>query len=427
MLKAASMKAITGGTLIDGTGADPTSQATILIEGSKIAAVGKDVQIPSGSEIIDAKSKTIMPGLIDSHIHNMGLKEHPKIDRVSRPSELALIRSIGDCRALLAAGYTTLRDCGGTNGVLLRKAAAEGSLSGLPRIVAAGLLVVQTFNSIDDPALPLECSDARTTRHAAHQGRECLVCDGVDECIKGTRYALGFGADFIKTFVSGNYLGENESSSDLQFHLSEIKAIVETAAQAGKFVTAHSQNRISSKNAILGGVKTIDHAHGTDDDVIALAMEHNAIFISSLASLQLILERGTVAPPWLVERAKHEWDQTIEGYERMRRAGAILAAGSDFNGSPMAPLGNNAVELELLTKYCGFSPMEAIVATTKNGASACFMDEKIGTIQPGKYADLLIINGNPLSDINILQHVNNIKMVMLEGKIEIDNGLLKSK
>jgi imidazolonepropionase-like amidohydrolase len=420
-------KAIIGGTLIDGTGSDPVGEATVLIRGSKIAAVGKSVQIPQRAEVIDATGRTVMPGLIDSHMHNMGLLEHPSTDRAFRPRELALIRSIGDCRALLGAGYTTLRDCGGQNGVYLRNAASEGSLTGLPRIVAAGLLVVQTFNSIDDPHLPVECADARTTRHRVPSGAESLVCDGADECIKATRYALGFGADFIKTFVSGNYLSRNESSSDLHFHMDEIKAIVETAAHRGRFVTAHSYNRVSSKNAILGGIKSIDHAHGTDDEVVALAIERGVIFVSSLAVIKLVLDKGDDVPPWLAERARHEWDVTVDGYRRMLEAGAILAAGSDFNGSPMAPLGNNAIELELLTTYCGFSPMDAIVAATRNGASACFMADKTGTIEQGKFADILVVDGDPLSDITLLQHPEKMTMVMLEGRIEIDRGLSISR
>ena len=427
MIKEARIKAITGGTLIDGTGIGPIAEATIIIEGSTILAVGKGVQIPSGAKVIDASGKTVMPGLIDSHMHNMGLMDHPKIDRACRPRELALIRSISDCQGLLAAGFTTVRDCGGLNGLFLKKAVAEGSLTGLPRIVAAGLLVVQTFNSIDDPYLPLECSDARTNRHRSPQGAENLVCDGVDECIKATRYALKYGADFIKTFVSGNFLGENESAADLQFNPGEIKAIVETAAQVGKFVSAHSQNPRSSKNAILGGIKTIDHANGADDEVVQLGIEHGAIFVSSLASLRLMLDNVADAPSWLAARIRHEWEGTINAYKRMRKAGAIVAVGTDFNGSPMAPLGKNVIELELLVNYCDFSPMDAIVAATRSGAMACFMADKTGTIQKGKLADIIIVDSDPLSDITILQNVQNIKMVMLEGKIEIDRGLQISR
>jgi imidazolonepropionase-like amidohydrolase len=113
---------------------------------------------------------------------------------------------------------------------------------------------------------------------------------------------------------------------------------------------------------------------------------------------------------------------TSETYKRIRRAGAILAAGTDYVGIPMMPLGKNAIELELLVKHCDFTPMDAILATTKNGAMACFMEDKTGTIEPGKFADIIIVDGNPLADIKILQNVERLKMVMLEGKIEIDRG-----
>jgi imidazolonepropionase-like amidohydrolase len=209
--------------------------------------------------------------------------------------------------------------------------------------------------------------------------------------------------------------------------MDEIKAIVETAAHSGRFVTAHSHNRTGTKNAILGGIKTVDHAHGTDDEVVVLAIEHQTIFVSSLASLKLILDKRDDGPPWIAERIGYEWDAAVGAYERMRKAGAILAAGSDFNGSPMAPLGNNAVELELLTRYCDFSPMDAIVAATRNGALACFAGDKTGTIEQGKFADILIVDGDPLSDITILQHAEKMRMVMLEGRVEIDRGLSISK
>jgi imidazolonepropionase-like amidohydrolase len=137
----------------------------------------------------------------------------------------------------------------------------------------------------------------------------------------------------------------------------------------------------------------------------------------------LMLDNVADAPSWLAARIRHEWEGTINAYKRMRKAGAIVAVGTDFNGSPMAPLGKNAIELELLVNYCDFSPMDTIVAATRSGAMACFMADKTGTIQTGKLADIIIVDGDPLSDITILQNVQNIKMVMLEGRIEIDRGL----
>lgn len=418
------IKAIKGGRLIDGTGTEPIENATVVIEGSKIKAMGIDIEVPKGAKIINAIGKTVMPGLIDSHMHHGCMKTSTLMfEGIARPRELSLIQSINDSKDLLAAGFTTVKDCGGTNGVFLKKAVAEGTLTGLPRILAAGNTLSQTYGHGDIAFLPPESSDARTSRLIGAAGH-CLICDGVPECIKATRYALRQGADFIKVMTTGSATSERDFSSDVEFNLDEIKAIVEVAAQVGKFVTAHCQNSRGAKNSILGGIKTIDHANEMNDEVVELAKENGAIFVSTLAIFWAIVEHSPKGPsvPWAVEKAKWQLEVTSETYKRIRRAGAILAAGTDYVGIPMMPLGKNAIELELLVKHCDFTPMDAILATTKNGAMACFMEDKTGTIEPGKFADIIIVDGNPLADIKILQNVERIKMVMLEGKIEIDRG-----
>jgi len=416
------IKAIKGGRLIDGTGAEPIEKATVIIEGSKIKAVGKDIEVPKGARVIDATGKTVMPGLIDSHLHHMGMKTNTfYIESVIRPAELSLIKAIDDSKNLLAAGFTTAKDCGGTNAVFLKKAVAEGTLNGLPRIVAAGYILSQTFGHADTHYFPPECVDARTSKH----GGMTLLCDGVAECIKATRYALRFGADFIKVCTTGGVLSERDLPADVQFNPDETKAIVQTAAQVGKFVTAHSQNSRGSKSAILGGVKTIEHGNETNDEVIALGKEHGTIFVSTLAIGRAIVDHGAEVgmAPWALAKAKPQFNLEVETYKKIRKAGAILAAGTDYLGSPLMPLGKNAIELELLVKYADFTPMETIVAATKNGAMACFMGDKTGTIEAGKFADIIVVDGNPLADIKLLQDVEKIKMVMLEGKVEVDRGI----
>jgi len=301
---------------------------------------------------------------------------------------------------------------------------AEGPLSGLPRIVAAGYSLSQTYGHGDAHFFPPECTDVRTNRHPGGAGQS-LICDGVDECIKATRYALRFGADFIKVCTTGGVMSERDFPADVQFNLDEIKAIVQTAAQVGKFVTAHSQNSRGSKNAILGGVKTIEHGNETNDEVIALAKEHGVIFTSTLAIPRAIIDHGAEVgiAPWALAKAEPEWAMMCNSYKRIRKAGATLASGTDYGGSPLMPFGKNAIELELLVKYADFTPMETIVAATKNGAMACFIGDKTGTIESGKLADIIVVDGNPLADITLLQDVDKIKIVMLEGKVEINRGL----
>ena len=402
------MKAIKGGMLIDGTGADVTRNATVLIEGSKVKAVGTNVAIPKDAEVIDAAGKAVMPGLIDSHVHFWGGLGGGLEEKIKRPAELALIKSINDARDLLAAGYTTAKDCGSRNALFLKKALAEGTLTGLPRIIAAGYWLSQTYGHFDAHYFPREYADVRTTKHSNAGITDSLICDGVDECIKATRYALREGADFIKCATTGGGGSDRDTPSDVQFNLDEIKAIVNTAAQVGKYVTAHCEMSLKAlKQSIIGGIKTIDHACLTDDECIELAIKNDVIFVSTLT----VFKR-------MIEDEEDMGRAAVESYKRIHRAGATLATGTDTAGSRIK-FGNNATELELLVSKCDFSPMDAIVAATKHGAKACFMEEKTGTIEEGKLADIIIVDGDPLADIAILQNQEKIKMVMLEGKIEI--------
>jgi len=406
--KKGHFKLIKGGTLIDGTGSDPIVNANVLIEGSTIKAVGKSIDIPPGTETIDATGMTVMPGLIDAHVHFRGTIKGGLFERMTNPLELGLIQSIGDAKKLLAAGYTTAKCCGSSNAPYLKQAAVEGILTGIPRIVAAGYWLSQTFGHADNPYLPVEYIDVRTTKHHVNSTNS-LICDGVDECIKATRYALRSGADFIKINTTGGFSSKGDSPTDIQFNLDEIKAIVDTAAQAGKYVTAHCELSLkAAKQSIIGGVKTLDHALLTDDKVIELAMEKDVVFVSTTVVFENAIKAG-----------RNAGVKCVESYKRMKKAGAPLATGTDVGMGPDG-FGTNAKELEMLVKYCDYSPMDAIVAATGNGARACFMSDSTGTIELGKYADIIIVAGNPLEDITILQDNEKIATVMLEGKIEKD-------
>jgi imidazolonepropionase-like amidohydrolase len=399
-------KLIKGGTLIDGTGSAPKENADILIEGSTIKSVGNAIDAPADAQIIDATGMTVMPGLIDAHVHFRGTIKGGLFERMTSPLELGLIQSIGDAKKLLTYGYTTAKCCGSSNALYLKEAVTEGILTGVPRIIAAGYWLSQTFGHADLPLLPLEYVDVRTTKLRSNSTNS-LLCDGVDECIKATRYALRAGADFIKISTTGGFSSRGDKPTDVQYNLDEIKAIVDTAAQAGKYVTAHCEMSLKAmKQSILGGVKTVDHALLTDDECVALAIEKGVVFVSTTIVFRKAIEAG-----------RDVGKKLMESYKRIHKAGAILATGTD-TGLGADTFGTNAVELELLVKYCDYSPMDAIVAATKNGALACFMGDRAGTIELGKYADKIIVDGNPLADITHLQDNEKIVTVMLEGKIE---------
>lgn len=409
----ADVKVIKAGRLIDGTGASPLENVMVLIEDAMIKTVERNFKIPKEAQVIDATGRTVMPGMIDAHVHYHGMKaDDTEIERLSRPRELRLIKAVFDAKKRLATGFTMTKDCGGMYGVFLKRAAEENIISGIPRMLASGYGLENT--QVDHhPYLPAEYVDARKSRIAGLIGGEFLICDGVDECIKATRYTMSQGADFIKVL----------SSNDAAFNLDELKAIVHTAGQVNKFVTIHCDTAAFAKRAITAGVKTIDHAVGMDDEAVEMGNEAETIFVSTLAVMQAVVDYGSGAKRQIrgAEWAKGMLEKMAQGYRRIRKLGGTLAIGTDIGGECLLEnFSTSAKEMELLIRYCDFTPMETILAATKNGASACFMGDKTGTIEPGKLADIIIIDGDPLTDIKILQDVNKIKMVMLEGKIEID-------
>ena len=415
---------IEGGTLIDGTGGKPIEDSVVVSEGGRISAVGEEgeVKVPKDAKKIevDAHGKTVMPGLVDSHLHLIGMKTDRMLEeQLVRPPQLSLIKSVFDTVDLLEAGFTTVKDCGGF-GIYLKRAIAEGTARG-PRILSAGYVLSQTGGHGDVHFIPVEWVDARTSKRGNFLVMP-LLCDGVAECIKATRYALREGADFIKVYASGGVLSMVDRPEHTQFTLEELKAIVEEARHAGKFVTAHCQGTEAMKNCIVAGVKTIDHACYPDEEVIEMAKKRkDVVFVSTLSIAQRLVTEGEKAgyPPWVVTKAKEVTEITTKNIAKLHKAGLTIACGTDFLGSPLLKMGTNAMELELLVEQCGFKPMDAIVAATQNGAKACGLENQIGTIEKGKLADIIIVDGDPLKDIKVLQEKNKIKMVMKEGKIEV--------
>jgi imidazolonepropionase-like amidohydrolase len=240
--------------------------------------------------------------------------------------------------------------------------------------------------------------------------------------MKAARYALREGADFIKMMASGGVMSMVDRPEDTQFTPEEIKAVVEETRHVGKFVTAHCQGTEAMKNCIAAGVKTIDHAIYPDEEVIEMARQRgDVIFVPTLSIMHQLVTRGEEAgyPPWALEKGREVEEITIKNVAKLREAGMTIAAATDFGGSPLLKMGTNAMELELLVIQCGFTPMEAIVAATRNGAEACGLARLTGTIEKGKVADILVIDGDPLRDIRILQDRAKIEMVMKEGKIEV--------
>ncbi|MEM4490845.1 MAG: amidohydrolase family protein, partial [Desulfurococcaceae archaeon] len=260
--------------------------AVIVIDPSGyIRDVGSkgSVEYPRVENIIEinARGLTALPGLIDAHMHLTGFRTGDVIkEPLLTPYETLVARCVVDLESLINAGFTTVVDAGSVIALGLKQAVEEGSIKG-PRIIAAGLPISQTFGHGDTHYLPIEYVDYRTTK--LNDPIKSLICDGVDECRKATRYALRIGSDFIKIFTTGGVLSQRDRPEYTQFTLDEIKAIVYEAEAAGRFVHAHAEGSKGIINALEGGVKVIAHADMIDEDGITLALEKNAVIVPTLA------------------------------------------------------------------------------------------------------------------------------------------------
>lgn len=408
------IKAFVGGTLIDGTGAAPIKNAVLLVESQKIAAVGErgEVDIPKGAKTIDVTSKTIIPGLIDSHLHLSGGRPgESRAEGMMIEQTRKAIRVSMDARALLNMGYTAVRDCGSSLGIGLRNAIKEGSAPG-PRVVTSGMFVHNTFGHVGPKPVPLHI--AETLGHS--------YADGVDECVKAVRSRLREGADFIK-IASGLY-GESRRFPKCMpsYSFEEIKAIADEAHRSYTIVASHCQGKEGIITSVKAGVDTIEHGSELDEECAKLMKKYDVIFTPNI-----YIQTNVLEAPIIRDRYSDEVKKRLEKgyYDSIRfcvEQGVKIASGSDFSGGDTLlglPMGKNAAELQALVK-AGLSPLDAIVSATKIAAEALMLGDKVGTLEVGKLADLVVVNGDPLSDISMLMEEVRIELVAKGGEIAVN-------
>jgi len=377
--------------------------AAIVIEGDKIVRAGPASAVPSAADttIINLPTATVLPGLIDAHTH---LTFNPRFGYemlgISVPRE-ALIGA-HNARVTLEAGFTTVRNVGARaySDVALRDAINAGDVPG-PRMLVSGPALSITGGHCDNDLLPFEY-------HATNDG----VADGVESVQHKTREIIKYGADLIKVCATGGVLSKGDDPNASQYTLEEMKAIVADAHRLGRKVAAHAHGAQGVIWASEAGVDSVEHGHLMNDAAIATLKKNGTYLVPTLYLVDW--QRENAATANLPDFAKRKMEMVSEvgktNAKKAFEAGVKIGLGTD---AAVYPHGLNAHELAVYVSL-GMSPLQAIQTATVNDADLLGWSDKIGTLEPGKWADIIAVDGDPLSDITVLQHV---KFVMKGGEV----------
>ncbi len=404
--------AITNGTIIDGHSPNPLTGMTLLIEDTRITALDRQnqVNIPREATVIDAGGRTILPGLIDTHVHFM--LEYPDVLRsVLTPPSLRLLQAIPRMRATLDAGVTTIRDAGGSPAGL-KMAVEQGIITG-PRMQVAISLISQTGGH-GDGYYPC-CADLGFFGiHFTDVPNG--VADGVEEIRKTTREILRAGADWIKLATTGGVLSTADAPTSSQLTIEEIATAVYEAAAQEKRCMAHAQGTEGIKNALLAGVASIEHGVYLTDELIDLMLEKDVYLvptlIAPLAVVEFSQEHPDLLPPMMAAKAISVVKAHQQSFHKAVEAGVKIAMGTD---SGVGRHGVNGKEIQLMVEN-GMTPMQAILSSTSTAAQLLHLDDRLGTLEVGKLADVIIVDGDVLSDISKLADPANVQLVLKAGR-----------
>ena len=391
---------IHAGSLLDRPGQAPRGASTIAVRGGVIVGVYDGHVMPLGdAPVIDLKDRTVLPGLIDSHVHlgSDRAGQEGLLAGFTESKELGAFEAQWNARKTLLAGFTTVRNLGDDGATLaLREAIARGWTTG-PRIVDAGGSISTTSGHMDRRLGVVE------DLHGAISTEN--LCDGADACRKAVRNQVARGADVIKIATTGGVNSRIGAGLGKQMFDDEARAIVETARLYGKKVAVHAHGADGITLALKMGADSVEHGTLMDDEAIALFKKTGAYYVPTLSTVNGYLERIAKDPNAYAPavRAKIDWRISITGkaLEKAVPAGVKIAFGTDAGVSKH---GRNADEFELLVKH-GMTPMQAIVAATTNAADLLGLAKEVGSIEPGKSADIIAVTGDPLKDVRVLKSV----------------------
>jgi imidazolonepropionase-like amidohydrolase len=407
ILSSAQIIAIHAGKLIDPDTAKVLTDQTILIRDNKIDAVGANLTIPRNATIIDLSHSTVLPGLIDCHTHLAdGARSTEPMDQFKKTAAQIALESVPNARAMLESGFTSVRDVGtyrALGDIALRDAIERGDIVG-PHMFVAGAYVTISGGAgaatglAPDIALPwdLHYGEANSPWEVRKVIRQ-LAHDGVDQ---------------IKILSSGAVLTHHSNPHSQEFTLEELQAAVDEASHFGLKVAAHAHSPEGIKNAIRAGVASVEHASMIDDEGIALAIQHGTYLDMDIYDDECIQEDGKNGnmPKDFLEHDAELGRIQRDNFRKAVAAGAKMTFGTDAG---VCAYGTSGKQFAFMVKY-GMTPMQAIQSATSSAAALLGHSSEIGSIKPGKYADIIAVTGNPLADIRLLE---NVQFVMKDGKI----------
>lgn len=388
--------AVRAGRLIDGTGRPPSGPVVVIVRGEKIESVAGGTAVPAGARVIDLGAATVLPGLIDLHTHLTGTGTHWEEELVKTTPSQAALHGAHNALVTLEAGFTTCRDMGPSwpfTDVDLRDAIDEGLVPG-PRLQAAGNYVSATGGA----------GDARQFSIYVDVPIVQNLADGVDAVRHAVRTNLKHGADFIKILASGAVLSKGIPPGAQQYSDEEIRTAVVEAGRWGRFVASHAHGAEGIKAAIRAGVRTIDHASMMDDEGIALLKEHPGTFyVPTLYVGEAVVRGGDELgiPSSEIERSRRMSEYRNATFRRALAAGLPIGFGTDAG---VFPHGLNSRELTLRVRE-GEAPMSAIVSATSLAAKIMGWGDRVGSVENGKFADLIAVASDPLENVSVLEHV----------------------
>lgn len=398
--------------LLDCTGADPQDGMCVAVDADRITRIGRSgsFTVAAGTEVIDCQGRTLMPGLLDAHVH-LAAVDLDMSDNVRQPAPVVALRIAALIEATLQAGFTTVRDAGGLPWGY-KEAVRLGLIDG-PDLLVSGGFISQTGGH----------ADHRSRTDFAIPGQESqvyaqpMIVDGPEQVRWAARENLRRGSDQIKVMANGGAMSPNDEMTSTQFTVAELAAAVQEAKAAGTYVLAHVYTAQSMQNCLEAGVRSLEHGNFLDEATAALIKQRDAFLVPTIVTYEQIARYG--AGGGIGEKQLQKIQQGLDGafaaLEIAVRMGLRIASGSDLLG-PMQPM--KARELTLKARVMG--AMGALIASTKTNAELMRLEHEVGTIEAGKLADLIVVDGDPTSDIACLEDPANVRVVVKRGRIRKD-------